>query len=219
MFDDIHGKYDFLNTMLSFGEDRRWRKKAVKEIPTDGLIIDLCAGGGQLSKMLLSRKDFVGDVILADIAPNMLRHSRGILGPKFDKRYFPVVCDVENLPFKDNIFIGAISAFSLRNLSDLTAFSGEIRRVLKKDGEVRLLEIGHPHGKLFSALFELYFYHISPRIAEFFTSKKYAYRYLPNSLKAFPPQDDVIKILGNGWPHSSYKNILGGIAAIYRLHK
>jgi demethylmenaquinone methyltransferase/2-methoxy-6-polyprenyl-1,4-benzoquinol methylase len=217
MFDDIHGNYDFLNTLLSFGQDRRWRKKAVKDIPSSALTIDLCAGGGQLAYMLLSRRDFAGSVILADIAPNMLKHSRRILSPKFDGRFFPVVCDVEKLPFRDCIFNGAISAFSLRNLSDLKAFSGEIHRLLNIDGKVRLLEIGHPKGWLLSAIFELYFYKISPFIADLFTSKKYAYRYLPNSLKAFPPQHEVVKILGKGWAHSSYQNILGGIAAIYSL--
>ena len=219
MFDDIHGKYDFLNTLLSFGQDRRWRKKAVKDIPSNGLTIDLCAGGGQLSRLLLSRRDFVGSVVLADITLCMLKHYRRILSPKFDGRYFPVVCDAEKLPFKDCIFDGAVSAFSLRNLSDLEAFSNEVRRALKEDGRVRLLEIGHPKGRLFSALFELYFYKISPLIADLFTSKKYAYRYLPNSLKTFPAQDEVIKILGKGWSYSSYQNILGGIAAIYKLQR
>jgi demethylmenaquinone methyltransferase / 2-methoxy-6-polyprenyl-1,4-benzoquinol methylase len=219
MFDDIAGKYDFLNSILSFGQDNRWRKKAISGISQNGLIIDLCAGGGEMAREILSRKDFTGDVIITDISRGMLSLIRQNLPSEYNARYQTVVCDAEKLPFKDNLFSGAVSAFCLRNLSDLNAFTSETKRVLTDHGLVRHLEIAHPRNKILSILFEFYFYKLSPLLSRLFTSKSYAYRYLPASLKGFPSQDEVKTILGSGWGHASYKNIMGGIAAIYSLRK
>jgi demethylmenaquinone methyltransferase/2-methoxy-6-polyprenyl-1,4-benzoquinol methylase len=219
MFDDIAEKYDLLNTILSFGQDNRWRKKAIADIPSDGLSIDLCAGGGEMAREILSRKDFEGDVILTDISSNMLSLIKRNIPSIFRGRYHIVICDAENLPFKDNSFSGAVSAFCLRNLSDLSAFTGEVRRVMMAGAPVRHLEIGHPKSKLLAGLFEFYFYRLSPLLAGVFTSKSYAYRYLPASLRSFPRQNEIEKILGSNWHKASHKNIMGGIAAVYSLEK
>jgi len=219
MFDDIHGQYDFLNTILSSGQDRRWRKLAVKEIPSHGIIIDLCAGGGEMAQAILARDSFSGTVAITDISKGMLSLTAKNLKPESQGRCFLVVCDAENLPFKNNVFSGAVSAFCLRNLTDLTKFTNEVYRCLNSGGVVRHLEIAHPPNSLLSMLFEFYFYHLSPLIARLFTSKTYAYKYLPNSLKIFPPQEKVKDTLGKGWSSVSYKNIMGGISAIYTLRK
>jgi demethylmenaquinone methyltransferase/2-methoxy-6-polyprenyl-1,4-benzoquinol methylase len=219
MFDDIAGKYDFLNTILSFGQDRRWRRIVVKDVPSLGTIIDLCSGGGELALELLARNDFTGEVVLADMSPGMLSILRTILPARYHERRHAVICDVENLPFKNGAFNGAISAFSLRNLTDLRRFSAEARRVLASGSSAHFLEIAHPPNGIVASLFKLYFYRLSPLIARLFTSKSYAYRYLPKSLLSFPYQDEVSGILGDGWQRSSYRNICGGMAAIYSLEK
>jgi demethylmenaquinone methyltransferase/2-methoxy-6-polyprenyl-1,4-benzoquinol methylase len=188
-------------------------------MPNDGMIIDLCAGGGELSKKLLERPDFRGMVVISDISRKMLSLSSKILKPKYSGRYFAVVCDAENLPFRDSIFSGAISAFCLRNLTNLDIFTSEVSRVSNAGATVFHLEIAHPRSKILAALFEFYFYKLSPMIARLFTFKAYAYKYLPNSLRIFPLQDDVVKVLGRGWNEASYANIMGGIASIYRLKK
>ncbi len=219
MFDDIHQRYDLINTVLSFGNDNRWRGKTVTDMPSGGLVIDLCGGGGQMAKQLFSMRDFVGQVVIVDLSPKMLARARKILNGKFDDRYAAIVCDVERLPFKTEVFDGAISGFSLRNLTDLPLFTGEMRRVLKKSGVARLLEIGHPKGKILGPLFRFYFYRLAPLVAGIFTNRKYAYNYLPDSLKAFPPQKETLRILADGWNESSYRELSGGMDVIYRLAK
>jgi demethylmenaquinone methyltransferase / 2-methoxy-6-polyprenyl-1,4-benzoquinol methylase len=219
MFDDIHGKYDSLNTILSAGQDRRWRKQTVRDLPSDGVIIDLCAGGGEMAQAILSRKSFTGMVAVTDISKGMLSLTAQNMDSDFQARYFLVVCDAERLPFKDGIFSGATSAFCLRNLSDLSRFTAEVSRCLLPGGMARHLEIAHPPNKLLALLFEFYFYKLSPLIARLFTAKTYAYRYLPNSLRIFPPQEKVLEILGKGWKAADYKNIMGGISAVYTLKK
>jgi demethylmenaquinone methyltransferase/2-methoxy-6-polyprenyl-1,4-benzoquinol methylase len=219
MFDDIHEHYDLLNSILSFGQDNRWRRKAVEDLPDDGTLIDLCSGGGELTRELLRRSAFSGHIILADIALSMIGLSKKILPLDFRDRIFPVVCDVENLPFKNGVFTSAMSAFSLRNLADLETFTAEVLRVLHPNGIARYLEIGHPRNLVIGALFRLYFYHISPFIAALFTRKTYAYRYLPASLKSFPRQWEVLSKLSRGWSRGDFIDIQGGIAAIYHLEK
>ncbi len=219
MFDDIHQRYDLINTVLSFGNDNRWRGRTVKDMPSGGLVIDLCGGGGQMAKQLFSMRDFVGQVVIVDLSPKMIAQTRRILHRRFGDRYAAIVCDVERLPFKAEVFDGAISGFSLRNLTDLLSFTKEVRRVMKKVGVARLLEIGHPKGKILGPLFRFYFYRLAPLVASMLTNKKYAYSYLPNSLKAFPPQEKTLQVLADGWDESSYGELSGGMAVIYRLAK
>lgn len=219
MFDDISGRYDLLNTVLSFGQDKRWRRIAVADIPNDGIIIDLCSAGGEMAQELFARPGFKADIVLADISRNMLSLYRRILEPRFAGRYFPVVCDVEHLPFKADVFSGAMCAFGLRNLTYLPVFSCEVRRVLRPGGLARYLEIGHPKNRVIGAIFKFYFYRLSPLLAGLFTRKTYAYRYLPRSLEDFAPQDTIARILAIRWGTCEYKNIMGGIAAVYKLRK
>ncbi len=219
MFDDIHLRYDLLNTILSFGADNRWRRKTAENMPADGLMIDLCGGGGQMAKKLLSTKGFIGRVLIADLSPKMIAHARKTLDRSFGDRYDIVVCDVERLPFKTGVFSGAISGFSLRNLTDLPSFTDEMRRVLKKGGVARILEIGHPQGQILGPFFRFYFYRLAPLLTRIFTNKKYAYEYLPDSLKAFSTQEKILRVLSDGWDESSYVELSGGMAVIYRLKK
>lgn len=219
MFDDIHLRYDLINTVLSFGTDNRWRGKAVKDMPAGGLVIDICGGGGQMANQLFSMKDFVGRVVIADLSPKMIAHARRILDRRYADRYAVVVCDVERLPFKAAAFDGAISGFGLRNLTDLPSFTGEMRRVLRKDGVAKLLEIGHPKGKILGLLFRFYFYRLAPLLARIFTDRKYAYYYLPDSLRTFPPQEKILQVLADGWNEASYSELAGGMAIIYKLTK
>lgn len=220
MFDDIYLRYDLLNTILSAGMDNRWRKKAIEEIASDAVIIDLCGGGGQLARKLLDRRNFQGLVIVADISRRMISQVPRILGPLGSGgQYMAVVSDVECLPFKNCVFDAAISAFSLRNLDNLSAFSSEARRILKYGGRASLLEIGHPRGGILSFFFEFYFYRLGPLIARIFTDKRYAYEYLPASLKAFPHQKDVLRVLSANWDDSDMLELWRGIAVIYKLSK
>lgn len=170
-----------------------------------------------MAKHLFSTTDFTGRVVIADLSLKMIAHARKILNGKFGDRHAAIVCDVERLPFKAEVFDGAVSGFSLRNLTDLPEFTGEVRRVLKKGSVARLLEIGHPKGRILGPLFRLYFYRLAPLVARMLTSKKYAYSYLPCSLEAFPGQKEILRILGDGWNESSYNELSGGMAVIYRL--
>jgi len=222
MFEDISERYDLLNRVISFGLDGVFRKRAIKPHKGDSLVLDICAGTGDMAKALLEADGFAGAVVLADLSPRMLRIAIDKLGRIKSKNkgaFFFVIADADHLPFKLAVFDGVVSGFSLRNLSRLENFALELNSVLRSGGGVSLLDVAHPRRKLYARLFHIYFYKMIPLLSRLFTRKKYAYKYLPASLRVFYSQPEVLRRLSQGDLKGSYEDLLGGIAAIYRLGK
>ena len=222
MFSEICEEYDKLNRIISLYLDVVWRRKATSTLVSSDLVLDLCAGTGDMTKSLLSRRCFKGKVILCDFNWDMLDKAQGKLRRSgLLERAYLVLCDVEKLPFKKNIADGAMMGFSLRHMEDLDLFFKEIKRVLKKDKKAVLLDVAHPEGKLIKDIYFLYYDKILPRLSKIF-SKGHAdiYSYLPHSLKRFLKQKDLLNILKEiGFTEAAYKNVLFGAGVIYTLIK
>ncbi len=219
MFSELAPDYDCLNRIISFNFDRRWRRRAVQSLFHCKVVLDLCAGTGDMALALLGNSKFQGQIVLSDFAFPMLLLARQKL-KAFSGRIFIVCADAEKLPFKPGIFDGAALGFSLRNLENLSIFAREVYRVLQTGGAGSFLEIAHPSKGWWGKLFYAYFYQLMPRIAGVFTRHRQAYRYLPESLKIFPPQGEVSALFGcEGFADSRYQNIWGGLAAIYNVKK
>lgn len=223
MFDDISDRYDFLNRVISFGLDGHCRRKAIARHTEDNQVLDICSGTGDMAFELLKQRDFGGFIVLGDFSMEMHKLA-GKKIEKFDggkdKKFIcRVCCDAENMPFKRNVFDGVISGYSLRNLGDLRAFGTEIGRVLKPGGKGSLIDVAHPPNKFYAKLFYYYFYRLIPLISRLFTRKKYAYKYLPVSLRTFYEQSEVVSRLTSGGLSGEYKNLLAGSAALYKLKK
>ncbi len=219
MFSELAPVYDRLNRIISLNSDRRWRKRAVRPFSDCRKILDLCAGTGDMALALFSDPGFRGTVLLSDFALPMLKLARKKL-TKFQGRTFLVCADAEKLPFKPEAFDGTMLGFSLRNLENLNVFAGEVRRVMQTGGVGSFLEIAHPSNGLWGKLFYTYFYQLMPGMAGLFTRHRQAYRYLPESLKTFPPQPEVAALFAQeGFAGSRYQNLWGGMAAIYNVKK
>lgn len=221
MFSDIAPDYDRLNRIISFNLDYSWRKKSTEELQNCNLVLDLCAGTGDMALALLSHNNFKGKIILCDFSYEML-----VLAKKKLQEYvanaqiYLVYGDAEKLPFKTETFDGLMQGFSLRNLNSQTDFYREAKRVLKKGGIASFLEIAHPDNFLFSKIFYVYFYKWIPFMSQFFTKRRYAYRYLPDSLKIFPKQKEVVEFIRTfDFEKVEYHNVMGGMAAVYKLVK
>jgi demethylmenaquinone methyltransferase/2-methoxy-6-polyprenyl-1,4-benzoquinol methylase len=224
MFSEIAPIYDRMNRLLSFGFDNRWRRKATKPLVAANRVLDLCAGTGDMALALLEQNDFTGKVVLCDFNKDMLRLAeRKCLrqdGGRFADRTMLVVADAELLPFKEDSLDGVSIGFALRNLCSLDKLSSELLHATKKAGLVVFLEIAHPENRIVGALFPLYFYRLVPTISKYLTTKKYAYRYLPDSLRIFLKQKELVNLFQkDGFSSASYSNIWGGIGAIYLLRK
>jgi demethylmenaquinone methyltransferase/2-methoxy-6-polyprenyl-1,4-benzoquinol methylase len=221
MFSDISPRYDFLNRLMSMNLDRRWRRKVVRGLGNESLIADLCAGTGDMALALLKCEKFSGTIVLADFNSDMLAIAREkISRAGLEGRIFLVVADVENLPFREDIFDGAMQGFALRNLESLEKFFSESRRVLKSDKRALFLEISHPENKLLQKIFYFYFYTLLPPLTSWLSGNGSAYRWLPDSLRSFPGQREVVRKLRNtGFRSADYRNLSGGMVAFYQAVK
>jgi demethylmenaquinone methyltransferase/2-methoxy-6-polyprenyl-1,4-benzoquinol methylase len=223
MFDDISGHYDFMNRVISFGLDGYCRKKTVAPHENDKLVLDICCGTGDMGFELMKTSKFQGTIIMADFSPEMFKIAKQKLNIRANtlgkSEICFVYCDAEKMPFKRNIFDGIINGYTLRNLGNLQAFGAEIGRTLKTNGLCSIVDVAHPPNKYYASLFYFYFYKLIPLISRMFTRKKYAYKYLPVSLRTFFKQDEALNLLRNNSLQGEYKNLLNGSAAIYRLWK
>lgn len=229
MFSEISGEYDKLNRILSFCLDILWRRKATSKLMSSNpmnsnsdLVLDLCAGTGDMVITLLSRKSFKGKVILCDFNSDMLEKAQaklrrlGLL-----ERVGIVLCDVEKLPFKNNISDGAMMGFSLRHIEDLSLFFNETKRVLKKDKKAVFLDVAHPEVKLIKHFYFLYYDKIFPKLSKIFSKgHAHVYSYLPQSLGCFFKQKDLVSIIKEkGFSEVAYQNVFFGTGVIYTLMK
>ena len=217
MFDNISGRYDFLNHFLSLGIDIRWRKKAIKELTllAPKLILDVATGTGDFAIQAL---DLCPDKVIGiDISEGMLDVGRAkMVARNLDQKIELRNGDSENIPFEENKFDAVIVAFGVRNFENLEKGLTEIFRVVKPGGKVVILEFSKPTSFPFKQLYNFYFKFILPGIGRLFSKDRAAYRYLPESVQAFPDGNDFLKILsGIGYKFTTCKPLTFGISSLY----
>ncbi len=191
MFARIAPRYDLLNTLLTAGQDRRWRQEAARLLARPGaMVLDVATGTGELARALQQQGGWVVGVDFC--LPMMQRgQTRGWDGVPVSL----VLGDALDLPFADNSFDGAISGFALRNVADLGTFFAELKRVVRPGGRVVSLELTPPGRTLGSRLFRGYFNRVVPTLGGLLSGDGEAYRYLARSLKTFPTAEEVALIM------------------------
>lgn len=217
MFNRISGRYDFLNHFLSLGIDILWRKKAIRLLKDQHpkQILDVATGTGDFAIESLSLQP--DRVIGVDISEGMLDVGRTKLRDrKLDDRIELRTGDSENLPFEDNIFDAVIVAFGVRNFENLEAGLKEMRRVLKPGGTVVILEFSKPSKFPMKQLYNAYFTAILPFVGRLISRDDSAYRYLPESVQAFPDGKDFLNVLsGIGFKNPKCDPLTFGISSLY----
>jgi demethylmenaquinone methyltransferase/2-methoxy-6-polyprenyl-1,4-benzoquinol methylase len=217
MFNEISGKYDFLNHLLSFGIDRLWRKRLVREmiLYSPLQVLDIATGTADLAIAL--RKKAKVRITGVDLAVNMVQVGlKKVRDCGFETDIKLQVGDAEHLEFKSFSFDAAMVAFGVRNFEDLPRGLSEMKRVLKKHGKVLILEFSHPSAFPLKQLYALYSRFGIPLLGRAFSLHPSAYHYLPESVEAFPSGKDFLKILQeSGFVDCKVINLTGGIASIY----
>ena len=217
MFNNISGKYDFLNHFLSLGIDKIWRKKAVellKEIKPNR-ILDLASGTGDfaIESLRLKPQEIVG----MDISEGMLEVGR----QKMKKRGFDNIIsmrlgDSEALPFEDNYFDALTVGFGVRNYENLDKGLSEMLRVVRPGGKLVILEFSKPKRFPVKQYYAFHSKYIIPFFGKRISKDEKAYAYLPESVAAFPEGKDFENILNRlGYKEVKAKLVAGGIATIY----
>ena len=212
MFDAVGAKYDITNTVLSFGQDRRWRRRTRERLnlnPTD-LVLDLAAGTA-VSTVELGKSG--ATCIACDFSLGMLKAGK--------HRQVPKVCgDGMALPFADNTFDAVTISYGLRNIHDYQAGLRELSRVTKPGGRLTVAEFSSPVVPVFATIYKGYLLRALPRIARLVSSNPESYEYLAESIRAWPQQEELAATINtNGWAGCGWQNLSGGIVALHSATK
>ena len=224
-FDAIAARYDLANRIISFGIDLRWRKFAVRQLqdlPAGATILDLACGTCDMARELVRRRP-ESRVIGADLSLRMLElgHRKISLGrgSASGDGHRPIIlvnAPAESLPFQDRAFDAVMIAFGIRNVPDFPAGLREMLRVLRPGGRVCILEFSTPPSKLFSKVYNFYFFNILPRLGGMITGHQAAYRYLTDSVSRFPGADEFQDAMEKtGFDQVRFHRLTGGIVCVH----
>lgn len=217
MFSAIAARYDLLNSWLSLGRDRSWRKFAVAQCAVEpvALVLDICSGTGEVARWL-ALEDSRSRVIGLDFNRNMLARARAKLTKPGGDRIHLVMGDALHLPFPDNTFSCATIGFALRNVADIAGTFHEMRRVVKPGGRVVSLELTRPSSPLVRAVYYLYLFRVAPFIGGMVSGKREAYTYLPESILEFPSPEEVARMMqAAGLPRVKTYRLTFGAATVH----
>ncbi len=217
MFGSIAGRYDFLNHFLSANIDRLWRRACVREVAkrvpaTRPRILDIGCGTGDLS-LACSR---LGPVVGCDFSHPMLRLGTAKVAAAHS---IHTVCLLEGdalaLPFPDACFDAVVSAFVLRNLADMRKGLAEMRRVLRHEGVLAILDFGLPDAPLLGPLYRFYFTRVLPGLGRLISGVDGPYRYLPDSVSAFPRPETLAGLVEEAdLGDVECRRLTGGVAVL-----
>lgn len=205
MFDNIAGRYDLLNRVLTFGMDVGWRKATVASLGLGpgARVVDVACGTGDLCREL-ARLEY--RVVGVDRSAGMLAAATVAGGL--------VRADALDLPVPTSGADGLVCGFALRNLVDLGSFFAECARVLRPGGRLALLEVAEPSNPVMRLGHSLYFSRVVPFIGGL-VSDRAAYRYLPRSMAYLPEPSELVEMLASaGFADASRTPLSGGIAQL-----
>jgi demethylmenaquinone methyltransferase / 2-methoxy-6-polyprenyl-1,4-benzoquinol methylase len=210
MFDDIVGRYDLVNGLLSLGLDRVWRRAAIRAVPfgPGDRILDLGCGTGDLSRQLARAG---ARPVGLDVSHRMLVEANR----KLSDAGALVQGSAFSLPFADGAFAGAVSGFVLRNLNDLRRAFDELARVIRPGGRIGLVDITEPRSRVVRRGFDAYFGTVVPALGGLI-GKREAYRYLARSLGQLPPPAEVCQMLeAAGFRDVAGRALTGGMVTLF----
>lgn len=221
LFDSISLHYDFLNHFLSFNIDKKWRKKAIKELSFGKeKVLDVATGTCDLAIEIL-KQEKAKHIVGIDLSKGMLEKGQEKINKlNLNDKITLKQEDSQNLSFEDNSFDAVVVGFGVRNFNDLEKGLQEMFRVLKPNGELIVLEFSKPKYPFISFFYNLYLNHILPLIGRLFSKHIYAYTYLPTTINEFVYGKNFIeKLKGVGFQKTSYKELTFGVVTIYKGFK
>lgn len=224
MFDRISGAYDFLNSFLTLGIDQYWRRRAVGALEhrAEMKYLDLCCGTGDMTiEIARQSQGKFSEILALDFSEEMIKLARKkIARISGGDRVKILQADVLTLPVTDEDFDQAVVAFGIRNVSDVPRVLRETLRALKPGGSLAILEFSTPSSPLVRSVYNLYFRHLLPRIGTIISGDGEAYRYLNESVEAFPCGEEFATIIRQaGFARVQVSPLTFGLVTLYLAHK
>jgi demethylmenaquinone methyltransferase / 2-methoxy-6-polyprenyl-1,4-benzoquinol methylase len=222
LFATIADRYDLITSVLSYGQDRRWKERLVARASAvaGARALDLATGTGDIAFALADRG---ASVIGLDITARMIELARakpdrgdpGRAGVRGGTARF-LVGDMGALPFAAASFDLVTTGYGLRNVPDLARAIAEIGRVLKPGGQLLSLDFNRPSNAVVRAAYLSYLTAVGGALGWLLHRDPDTYRYIPASIRQYPGAEAVVQILrGNGFHRAAYLPVLGGLMAIH----
>ncbi|MCX7139100.1 MAG: bifunctional demethylmenaquinone methyltransferase/2-methoxy-6-polyprenyl-1,4-benzoquinol methylase UbiE [Proteobacteria bacterium] len=220
VFESVAARYDLMNDLMSAGLHRLWKRFTVEQsgLRPGQRVLDVAGGTADLAIQFARRVGASGEVVLTDINPAMLALGRdrmldaGIMAPA-------VQCDAEHLPFADAHFDCVSVAFGLRNMTRKDRALAEMHRVLKPGGRLLVLEFSRVWQPL-QPLYDAYSLKILPLIGKLVANDSDSYRYLAESIRVHPGQEQLKSLLEQaGLERVEYFNLSAGVVALHRGYR
>ena len=218
MFGALAPRYDFLNRLLSFGIDRRWRKKTVRLLKyrSDARILDVATGTGDVALEIARTTPASVKITGADFCQEMVDRGKiKVAASPYADRIDFKVAPCEDLPFASDTFDSITIAFGIRNVVDRKLGLAEMWRVLRPGGRMLILEFSTPRSTFFRQIYYFYFRRLLPVVGGLF-SRYNAYKYLPDSVLEFPSHEEFSHMISEaGFRNIHIHELTFGIATIY----
>ena len=217
VFESVASRYDLMNDLMSLGVHRIWKRILLTALDPrpNRTLLDLAAGTGDIS--FGWRRLGGGPALLSDINPAMLGVARDrALDRGLAANIGFLVADAERLPLADRMFDRVSIAFGLRNCTDKDAVLREARRVLKPGGRFFCLEFSRFQVAALTPLYDAWSFRVLPRLGQFVAKDADSYQYLAESIRTFPDQERLAKMMrAAGFARVDIRNLSGGIAAVH----
>ena len=218
-FDTVSARYDFMNTLLSFGLHYPWKWTAVRllELKEGDRVLDVCGGTADLALLAAKQVGPAGRVVVYDINRAMMAEGRPkVARAGLSSRIAFLQGDAERLSCPDASFDAAMVGFGIRNLTHPEAGFKEMHRVLKPGGRLMCLEFSQPVTPWFRRLYDFYSFYVMPLMGRIFVGSWQAYTYLPESIRMFAHPEEVSATLeALGFTQVRFRRLTNGIAVIH----
>jgi demethylmenaquinone methyltransferase/2-methoxy-6-polyprenyl-1,4-benzoquinol methylase len=219
VFDSVATRYDLMNDLMSGGIHRLWKQAMLDLLhPRRGwTLVDLAGGTGDIAFGFLDRVHAKGRAIVCDLTPSMVAVGRD---RALDRGLLAgvdwIAGDAQAIPLKSGVADAVTMAFGLRNVTDIDAVLREARRVLRPGARFVVLEFSRCTVPGLDRLYDLYSFSVLPALGRVVTGDEDAYRYLVESIRRFPPQEELAKrFSAAGFARVNWRNLSGGIAALH----
>ncbi|MGM0642268.1 MAG: bifunctional demethylmenaquinone methyltransferase/2-methoxy-6-polyprenyl-1,4-benzoquinol methylase UbiE [Thermodesulfobacteriota bacterium] len=223
MFDRIAPRYDFLNRLLSLGQDIRWRKEMVAagDVENGSSFLDAACGTCDVALEIRKRKKTACRITGMDFSLKMLFSGKKKISPATPENTVNLVAgDALMPPFKPETFDAVFIAFGIRNIMNREKAMKNFRSCLKKNGRLVVLELSTPGAPILKGLYFTYFKRLLPLIGRFFSKDRGAYSYLPDSVLRFPPSEKFAAVMRSaGFISIKWKKMTFGIVTLFVGHK
>ena len=219
VFQDVFDKYDLMNDLMSLGIHRLWKKNFINWLnpQKNTTLVDVASGTGDIAKLYLNKINYKGHVCCVDESKEMLNINREKLKGNINVKWF--CSSAEKLPFKNNYFDYYTISFGIRNINNINNALKEAHRVLKPGGRFLCLEFAKVKNEILNKFYQIYSRSI-PKIGKLMVGKSEPYEYLVHSIEKFYSQEEFFEqIKKQNFANVSYRNLSGGIVAIYSAWK